>query len=1574
MTAGLQGVEELLARWNNHTRPATTSTAVADFAAQVRRTPDALALVAGETRLTYRELSGRVYAVARHLREQGVQAEDVVGIGMPRSADMVIAVLGVMVAGGAFVPVDPAWPAQRREQVLAEARAALVLTELPPGVAEDPEIPVAPGQLAYVIFTSGSTGTPKGAMIRHEAIAERLRWQVEHVLHFGPGDASLFKAPLSFDISVNEILLPLVSGGYVVVAEPGGERDPQYLLDLIATEGVTFVYLVSSMLDVLLQLARGTHLLDGLKHVWCGGEVLTPELFDRFRAQLSTTLYHGYGPAEATIGVSHVIYRDSAERIATSIGRPNPHTQLYVLDDELNPVGAGVTGELYAAGFLLGRGYVNAPALTGARFVANPFGAAGERMYRTGDLARWHADGTLEFVGRADNQVKIRGMRLELEEVEAVVATHPAVRQAVVVVHDRHLIGYAVTSDPTTAGTSSPDELRGWCADRLPEYMVPSAFVLLDAFPLTPNGKVDRRALPAPVLAGPASRAPRTPTEAALCEVFATVLGLDTVGAEDDFFALGGDSIVAIGAVRAARRAGFTLRARDLFANPTPAALALVVASAAEPETTVVDPTGPVPPTPIVAWLDEVGRATDGFFQAVTLRTPEGLTLPELHELVDGLLAAHDVLRASLDGAVLTVAPVGSVTARDVVRAGEDLDETAARLSTDRMVAFSFHEEARQLIVAVHHVVVDGVSLRVLAEDLRTGLPIAPAPTSYRQWATALSQADFSADEAHWAAVAAEPVPLLGSRALDPARDTVATEETLTVTLAPGITERLLSTVPAAIHGGVNDALVAALALTLSPDAPLLLELEGHGREEDAVDLDLSRTFGWFTTLFPVRLDVTGLSLPAAVKAVKEQLRAVPANGLSYGVLRYLAPRPELAVQPQVLFNYLGRFGADEEVVERRDPRMPLPRALEVNAVTVDTALSATFSWATGVLSRPRVEELAARWVELLTAIAADPGVSGPTPSDFPLVSLTQSDVDALGAEVTDVLPLTPLQAGLYFHATYSPGADPYVVQQLIELDGPLDGERLRRAAGELFDRYPNLGAAFRPVGDGEVVAVVGARPELPWRLVVTDDVDTVAAAERAEPFDLARPPGMRYALVRLAADRHVLVQTVHHIVADGWSVPLILNDLLALYAGQPLPPAPAYRDFLAHPGTGDPEAFARLLDGVDEPTLLAPGADAPAARLSATVDGAGVQAVARAYGITVSNVLAAAWGVLVGRVTGRTDVVFGSTVSGRGVELPGIDGIAGLLINTVPARVRWTGADSLADVLRGFAAGQREVVEHEQTALAEVQRRLGLPELFDTLVVIENYPAAAAPDGGDLRIAGMRVIEAPHYPVTLMVKPGDTIAVDLTHRLAPETAGLLLEQYVRVLTAIAADASRPVATLDLLSAEQRAAALALGTGAPALVTATVPEMIAAVEPARTAVRAGVVELTYAELWSRAGEVAGALHAAGVSRGDVVAVATRRTAELPVALLGVLRAGAAYLPVDPGYPAARIEFMLEDAAPVCVLVDDPSARTLPPHELPTVRVRTARGAALPPVTNGRTTMPPITPQGTAIIEVTGGVD
>ncbi|MFI6318918.1 amino acid adenylation domain-containing protein [Nonomuraea sp. NPDC050556] len=1582
-----------------------TITTVADlFTAQVSRTPEAVALVAGDVRLTYRQLGEKVFQLAHHLRELGLGPEEAVAISTPRSAEMVVGVLAVMVAGGAFVPVDPSWPLERRRQVREDAGARLVITPSDVDLAawshghqstEPPRLTIQGPRLAYVIFTSGSTGRPKGAMIRHEAICERLLWQVEHVLGFGPGDASLFKAPLSFDISVNEILLPLVCGGRVVVAEPGGERDPQYLLDLIARERVTFVYLVSSMLDVLLEMARGTSLLSGLKHVWCGGEVLTPELFDRFRAQLGTTLYHGYGPAEATIGVSHVIYRDTAERIATSIGRPNPRTRLYVLDERLEQVPVGETGELYAAGFLLGRGYVNAPSLTGSRFVADPFEGDGSRMYRTGDLARWTRDGSLEFVGRADNQVKIRGMRLELEEVETALAAHPSVRQAAVTVFTnaagvKQLAGYVTVHD-------SSGDLVSWCAARLPDYMVPAVVTVLDAFPVTANGKVDRQALPAPASHGPVTRLARTALERTWCEVFASVLGRDRVGAEDDFFALGGDSIIAIAAVRQAQRAGLAARARDLFTLRTPAALAASVPPVETVAAPVVEATGPVPPLPIVSWLQEAGPCLEGFFQSVTVRTPAGLTSDRLDHIVTAVLDAHDALRARLAGWTLTIGP--ALAAADVItRVGAtDLDlEAVAERETTAAAARLDPAEGRmievvwldagpdregRLVLVIHHVVVDGVSLRVLLEDLAAawnGVALPPAPTSLRQWAAHLGEAAragvFDADEEYWRRAVATPDPMLGARPLDPARDVVANEESLTVELSPEVSARLLGPVPAAIHGGVNDALVAAAALAVGHwrggGSAVLLELEGHGRESD--DLDLSRTFGWFTTLFPAAVDPGsapwerllsgGDELGAAVKAVKEQLREVPRRGLSYGALRYLGSRADLAVSPQVLFHYLGRFEADaggpwtavggrEVVVERRDPKMPLPRVLEINVVAAGSVLQARFSWPRGVLDGGEVRRLAQMWTSLLDAVAGSDAVTGHTPSDFPLVKLDAADVTALGAELREVLPLTPLQKGLYFHATFSRASDPYVVQQIIDLDGPLDPDRLRAAAERLLDRHPHLRSAFRAVGDGDVVAVIAGRPRVPWafhdadetaRFYDADRVDDLARAQRELPFDLADPPAMRFALVRLAPGLHVLIHTVHHILADGWSVPLMLRELLDLYGEADLPAPIPYSGFLR---TLDPEdgieAWTRALDGVSAPTLVTAALPASHGTGFRRVSGElshRLRAYANDHGLTLSAVLSGAWGVLLGRLTGSGDVTFGLTVSGRGGPLPGIDRMIGLLINTVPARVRCGNTEPVTDVLRRFADVQAGLMEHEHVSLAELQKRTG--PLFDTLVVIENYPSGH-PSSGGLAVTGLRTVEAPHYPVTLMARPGERIEAALTYDSAVVDASGLLSQYETLLSAIVEAPSTPCGALDTVAGDQRARLLAAGAGPTADKSTVV--CLPAAHPDRVAVTCGDSFLTYAELDARSHRVASALIASGVRRGDVVAVAPARSTDLAVALLAVVRSGAAYLPVDPAYPAARVEFMLNDARPACVLTDETSA--LPPHGLPTLTVRTAAAAA-----------------------------
>ncbi len=468
---------QLLVEWNDTAVEVEKTTLLELFTTQVARTPDAVALVCGKESVTYAELDERASRLADHLITHGAGPDRVVGVCLDRSVELVVALVGVLRAGAAFVPLEPGWPVARIEQVCRSADTVAVVTSAATGVGpagimtvdidDLPEVsgcepdgsagtpvPVDPEGVAYVIFTSGSTGTPKGVMIRHCAIAARLSWQRE-LLGFGAGDAVLFKAPLGFDISINEVFLPLVSGARLVVAEPGGERDVEYLLEVIERERVTFVYLVSSMLDMLLELPDIAVRARVLKHVWCGGEALSPGLFDRFRASLDAVMYHGYGPAEATIGVTHQFYRPGQSRDGVTIGGPNPNTRIYLLDESLCPVSAGVIGELYAGGLPLGRGYVNDPAQTASRFVADPFSAGG-RLYRTGDLAQWRPNGVLEFCGRADNQIKIRGMRVETGEIEAVLTRHPQVAQAAVIAHDdpsaprsARLVGYIVPKEPT---------------------------------------------------------------------------------------------------------------------------------------------------------------------------------------------------------------------------------------------------------------------------------------------------------------------------------------------------------------------------------------------------------------------------------------------------------------------------------------------------------------------------------------------------------------------------------------------------------------------------------------------------------------------------------------------------------------------------------------------------------------------------------------------------------------------------------------------------------------------------------------------------------------------------------------------------------------------------------------------------------------------------------------------------------------------------------------------------------------------------------------------------------------------
>ncbi|TLS44251.1 amino acid adenylation domain-containing protein [Streptomyces montanus] len=1075
--------------------PAATSGAVRPasmaelFREQARRVPDAVALEGDGRELTYTQLGSHAEQLARVLAGHGVGPGDVVAVELPRSADRIVAVLAVALAGAAFLPVDPSLPPERIGFMLTDAQPSYVLRDIAAVEGPEGELPAAypPGQAAYVIYTSGSTGEPKGVVVENRGLAALAATQVER-FGLGPGARVLQFSSPGFDASVMELLMAFASGGTLVVPPEGplvGEA-----LERALTEGrITHALVPPAALATL--PASG---LPELRTLVVGGEACSGELVARW-AQ-GRRMANAYGPTESTVcaTISVPLSGDRTPGAKTPpIGRPVAGTRVHVLDAWLRPVPPGVVGELYLAGDGVARGYLNRPGLTAGRFVAHPFGTPGERMYRTGDLARWTADGELEYAGRADDQVKIRGFRIEPGEIEAVLSRHPAVAQAAVTVREdepgeRRLVGYVVggtvgqTVDVDTVDTVDTDELRRYAGESLPDYMVPSAVVVLDSLPLTPNGKLDRGALPAPgpgAAVRPEGRAPGTPAERVLAGLFGELLKLPEVPLDQGFFALGGDSISSIRLVSRAAEAGVVISPRDVFEHQTVAGLAAVARGsvgapraaghvgdgvdaprAAEHDGGV----GAVPLTPVMRWLLERGGPIDRLSQSVLLAVPAGAGLPRLTETLQALIDHHDMLRSRLTPTgELDVSPVGGLraadllTRRDVSRTddlhavvAEEFDRALGLLdpSAGRMVRAVWFdagpERTGRLLLVVHHLAVDGVSWRILVPDLEAAWEavsagrtpeLPPVGTSFRRWSALLGEQARTpariAEAELWRRIADAPRTPLGTRPLDPDRDTAATTRSLRLTLPPEVTNPLLTTVPSVFGAGAQDVLLTGLALTVADrqgSPHVVLDVEGHGREDLAEGLDLSRTVGWFTSLYPVHLDLTGVDLrdaltagPAAgvaARRVIERLRELPDHGVGYGLLRHLNPDtgPDLAKQPAptIGFNYLGRFTAPTDagispwafapessaLGSGSDPGLAAAHVLDLNAVVRDTdtgpELVADWSWPDGVLTETEVRTLAESWFAALGALATRAGHSPGT--EVSLTALPQDELDELAA------------------------------------------------------------------------------------------------------------------------------------------------------------------------------------------------------------------------------------------------------------------------------------------------------------------------------------------------------------------------------------------------------------------------------------------------------------------------------------------------------------------------------------------------------------------------------------------------
>ncbi|MEN7281244.1 non-ribosomal peptide synthase/polyketide synthase [Pseudomonas aeruginosa] len=1576
------------------------------FEEQVERTPTAPALAFGEERLDYAELNRRANRLAHALIERGVGADRLVGVAMERSIEMVVALMAILKAGGAYVPVDPEYPEERQAYMLEDSGVELLLSQshlklplaqgvqridldqadawLENHVENNPGIELNGENLAYVIYTSGSTGKPKGAGNRHSALSNRLCW-MQQAYGLGVGDTVLQKTPFSFDVSVWEFFWPLMSGARLVVAAPGDHRDPAKLVELINREGVDTLHFVPSMLQAFLQ-DEDVASCTSLKRIVCSGEALPADAQQQVFAKLPQAgLYNLYGPTEAAIDVTHWTCMEEGKD-AVPIGRPIANLACYILDGNLEPVPVGVLGELYLAGRGLARGYHQRPGLTAERFVASPF-VAGERMYRTGDLARYRADGVIEYAGRIDHQVKLRGLRIELGEIEARLLEHPWVREAAVLAVDgKQLVGYVVLE---SEGGDWREALAAHLAKSLPEYMVPAQWLALERMPLSPNGKLDRKALPAPEVsvAQAGYSAPRNAVERTLAEIWQDLLGVERVGLDDNFFSLGGDLIVSIQVVSRARQAGLQLSPRDLFQHQNIRSLALAAKAGAA--TTEQGPaSGEVALAPVQRWFFE--RAIPNrqhWNQSLLLQARQPLDGDRLGRALERLQAQHDALRlrfreergawhqayAEQAGEPLWRRQAGSEEALLALceEAQRSLDLEQGPLL--RALLVDMADGSQRLLLVIHHLAVDGVSWRILLEDLQRlyadlDADLGPRSSSYQTWSRHLhEQAGARLDELdYWQAQLHDAPHALPCENPHGALEN-RHERKLVLTLDAERTRQLLQEAPAAYRTQVNDLLLTALARATcrwSGDASVLVQLEGHGREDLGEAIDLSRTVGWFTSLFPLRL-TPAADLGESLKAIKEQLRGVPDKGVGYGLLRYLAgeeaaTRLAALPQPRITFNYLGRFDrqfdgaallvpATESAGAAQDPCAPLANWLSIEGQVYGGELSLHWSFSREMFAEATVQRLVddyARELHALIEHCCQEGNVGATPSDFPLATLHQEQLDRLPlARIEDIYPLSPMQHGMLFHSLYEQASGDYLNQLRVDVHG-LDPARFRAAWQAALDSHDILRAGFLWQGDLEQpLQVIHKHLELPFaehdwrgREALAEALDELAASERRRGFELEQAPLLRLVLVRMDEERYHLVYTHHHILLDGWSSAQLLGEVLARYTGEQAERTGGrYRDYIAWLQAQDKrvsEAFWKeQLAELLEPTRLAQAVAAEREQVGSgqfqrslpPARTARLKTFAQRHAVTLNTLVQAAWSLLLQRYTGQDTVVFGATVAGRPAELAGIERQIGLFINTLPVVATPQPGMRLTDWLQEVQARSLALREQEHTPLFEIQRWAGLGEaLFDSLLVFENYPVAEALEKGSpggVRFGPVSNHEQTNYPLTVALGVGDSLTLQYSYdRQAFSDAAVeqLDRHLLNLLEGFVDNAERTLVELSLLDAEERALIDSLwnrsesGFPASPLIHQRVAER-ARLAPDAPAVLFDDQVLSFAELDSRANRLAHALIARGVGPEVRVAIAMQRSAEIMIAFLAVLKSGGAYVPLDIEYPRERLLYMMQDS-------------------------------------------------------------
>jgi amino acid adenylation domain-containing protein/non-ribosomal peptide synthase protein (TIGR01720 family) len=1609
---------------------------------QVTATPNAIAIRDKENSLSFLELWNKTNGIANELiRTFGPVKGRGVGVILDSSIEAISTILSVLKAGAFFVPIDPEIPFDRANYMLADAKCVALITEERfdntfdfggetflfrnlDARAENTTRPDVEARSAYAIYTSGSTGKPKGVLVGHRSLTNYATWASEFYLNENEiGNSGLFTS-LSFDLTLTSIFVPLISGKTIFIPNEAISVVDK-LTQLITQTDIHLIKLTPSHINLIAPLKLET---ECEKIFVCGGEALSLEhvqtLFD---LGPNVKVFNEYGPTEATVGCIVKEITRTDENVL--IGKPIANTKI-IIQGSNDQTLIGSPGEILIGGEALSLGYLNNLNATNEAFIQ--LDENDETIYyKTGDLGRVLPNGDLEYLGRIDNQVKIRGYRVELGEIAFHIKNHKLVSDTALVLHQTDELNRELLAFMVAENNLSTAEMRNWLGKSLPEYMIPNQFLMVDEIPLTTNGKTDMSALlkmhGTGLLSGVDYVAPNTDQEQLLVKVWSDVLRRDKIGIKDSFYNLGGDSIKSIQIVARLRQKGYTCKVEDILRNPVLEDLALLIKETTH-EIDQKETSGTVELSPIQNWFfnsNEI-KSKSHYNQSVLLKSKYKLDQNLLEESFQALTKHHDALRMVYSQNEDDWEQVNNTSkfksfAIDFCDLTKDKEPSAKMIEIGTALQESFDlergplvkvvhfrlNEGDQLGIIIHHLLVDGVSWRILLEDLTIlyeGFVANANPKlnlktdSYQKWAA--GQKDYAQSEelelerVYWENQGAEPIEKLPRDK----ENNGLINNSLSFVLDTEMTELLQTKVNRVYNTEVNDILLTALSHAfkevLGVDK-IILKMEGHGREDFHTEIDVSRTVGWFTSVYPFVLEANHDDLFFNLICVKEDLRKIPNKGMGYGVLKYLNETGiKNVLKPEVVFNYLGDFGSsvsnnDDSLFEYSSDSIGANIskenssniAFDFSGILVHDRLSMTARYSTDSYETATVEQLIQTYkkkLELLISSLSSGNETQLTPSDLTFKDLTLDELQEINSDnlLEDVYELSPLQEGLYYHWLSDNSVADYFEQMSyrIKVKG-MEIEKLKRTYDALVNRHGILRTSFTNHFGNHSLQIVKKKVESNFTYEKIDEsisteeeiqnyLEAFKLDDRNKGFNLSESSQMRLHIVELSEDEFEFIWSHHHILMDGWCIGVLINDFNEILTAEVLGSSPSlsvtkpYSNYISWLKSINKKESLNywkeyLLDYskvAQIPFTVQPN-DAPyaKARNFLKIEGElldNVDALCVKLGITQNNFIQGVWGYLLSKYNNSNDVVFGAVVSGRPAELQGVEDMLGLFINTIPVRVKYNSEETAEQLLKTLQENSIQGTSHHYMNLSEVQEQCDLGmNLINHIMIFENYAVKELANEGvlntdkelGLRIESKKVFEQINYDFSISVSPtNEAIYMSFDYNLnAFDREGItrLVAHFKKLVNEFSTCEQKPLKSFEYLANSEQAQLLEAFNNTEAdFAEVTVMELFenqVLKTPNHIAAEFDGTSLTYRELNEASNALANYLKANfkiinsgklvsstqnhGGETSSKIGVMVERSLNSVIAMIGVMKSGACYTPIDHNYPTERVHFIVEDA-------------------------------------------------------------